>query len=89
MESSGVNAISIDQNVDTATAVNAVKKAVIVGNLDPVNVLWNKTPEFIKEKSKEVLDAGVALLAPGCGIVSKTPTVNLQAMVEMAKAHKY
>ena len=89
MESCGVNAISIDQNVDPATAVKAVKKAVIVGNLDPVNVLWNKTPEFVREKSKEVLDSGVALLAPGCGIVSKTPTVNLQAMVEMAKAHKY
>ncbi|WP_321417925.1 methylcobamide:CoM methyltransferase MtbA [uncultured Methanomethylovorans sp.] len=89
MESCGVNAISIDQNVDPATAVKAVQKAIIVGNLDPVNVLWNKTPEFVKEKSKEVLDAGVALLAPGCGIVSKTPTVNLQAMVEMAKAHKY
>ncbi|MBC7086447.1 MAG: hypothetical protein H5T43_08855 [Methanomethylovorans sp.] len=43
----------------------------------------------IKEKSKEVLDAGVALLAPGCGIVSKTPTKNLQAMIQMAKEHKY
>jgi [methyl-Co(III) methylamine-specific corrinoid protein]:coenzyme M methyltransferase len=89
METCGVNAISIDQNVDPAIAVQTVKKAVIVGNLDPVNVLWNKTPEFIKEKSKEVLDAGVALLAPGCGIVSKTPTKNLQAMIQMAKEHKY
>lgn len=88
MESSGVDGISIDQSVDVATAKSKVKKAVIVGNLDPVNVLWNKTPEFIKEKSKEVLDAGVSLLAPGCGIVSKTPNANLQAMVEMARNHK-
>lgn len=89
MESCGVNAISIDQNVDPATAVKNVKNAAIVGNLDPVNVLWNKDPAYIKEKSKEVLAAGVALLAPGCGIVSKTPTVNMQAMIEMAKNHKY
>ncbi len=89
MESSGVDAISVDQNVDVATAVGNVDKAVIVGNLDPVNVLWNQTPEVVKEESQKVLDAGVGLLAPGCGIVSKTPTENLQAMVEMAKSHKY
>ncbi|WP_094227652.1 methylcobamide:CoM methyltransferase MtbA [Methanolobus psychrotolerans] len=89
MESSGVDAISVDQNVDIATAVGKVDKAVIVGNLDPVNVLWNKDPDTIREQSQKVLDAGVGLLAPGCGIVSKTPTANLQAMVEMAKNHKY
>jgi [methyl-Co(III) methylamine-specific corrinoid protein]:coenzyme M methyltransferase len=88
MESSGVDGISVDQNVDVATAVGSVEKAVIVGNLDPVNMLWNQTPEAIKGQSQKVLDAGVGLLAPGCGIVSKTPTVNLQAMVEMAKNHK-
>jgi [methyl-Co(III) methylamine-specific corrinoid protein]:coenzyme M methyltransferase len=37
-------------------------------------MLWNRTPEEIKEQSQKVLDAGVGLLAPGCGIVSKTPT---------------
>jgi len=89
MESSGVDGISVDQNVDVATAVSKVNKAVIVGNLDPVNVLWNQTPEVVRERSQKVLDAGVGLLAPGCGIVSKTPTANLQAMVEMAKNHKY
>ncbi|WP_321429893.1 methylcobamide:CoM methyltransferase MtbA [uncultured Methanolobus sp.] len=89
METCGVDAISVDQNVDAATAVGNVKNALIVGNLDPVNMLWNQTPETIKEQSQKVLDAGIGLLAPGCGIVSKTPTENLQAMVEMAKSHKY
>jgi [methyl-Co(III) methylamine-specific corrinoid protein]:coenzyme M methyltransferase len=89
MESSGVDAISVDQNVDTATACGLVDKAVIIGNLDPVSALWKKTPEEIREISKDVLDAGVGLLAPGCGIVSKTPNANLQAMVEAAKNHKY
>ncbi|WP_342303775.1 methylcobamide:CoM methyltransferase MtbA [Methanolobus sp. ZRKC5] len=89
METCGVDGISVDQNVDAATAVGNVKNAVIVGNLDPVNMLWNRTPEEIKEESQKVLDAGIGLLAPGCGIVSKTPTENLQAMVEMAKSHKY
>jgi [methyl-Co(III) methylamine-specific corrinoid protein]:coenzyme M methyltransferase len=74
METCGVDAISVDQNVDAATAVGNVKNTVIIGNLDPVNMLWNQTPEAIKEESQKVLDAGIGILAPGCGIVSKTPT---------------
>ena len=89
MESCGVDGISVDQKVDIATARAKLEKAALIGNLDPVNMLWNQTPEAIKKESQKVLDAGVDLLAPGCGIVSKTPTVNLQAMVEMAKNHKY
>ncbi|WP_407355137.1 methylcobamide:CoM methyltransferase MtbA [Methanolobus sp. WCC5] len=89
MESSDVDAISVDQSVDVATAVGKVEKAVIVGNIDPVNMLWNQTPALIKEQSQKIIDAGVDLLAPGCGIVSKTPTENLQAMIEVAKNHKY
>lgn len=89
MESSGVDAISVDQSVDVATAKSKVKKAVIIGNLDPVAALWKGSPDSIKAVSQEAFDAGVDLLAPGCGIVSMTPNVNLQAMVEMAKNHKY
>lgn len=89
MESSGVDAISVDQSVDVKAAMDNAEKAVIVGNLDPVNVLWNKTPEVVKEKSQEVIDAGVPILAPGCGIVSKTPTENLQAMIDVIKNCKY
>jgi [methyl-Co(III) methylamine-specific corrinoid protein]:coenzyme M methyltransferase len=89
MEVCGVDAISVDQSVNVATAMDKVDRAIIIGNLDPVNVLWNRTPEIVRQKSKEVLDAGVPILAPGCGIVSKTPTENLRAMVEMIKEHKY
>jgi methyltransferase, MtaA/CmuA family len=89
MESSGVDAISVDQNVDVATALSKVDRAVLVGNLDPVSALWKMTPEDIRKVSKDILESGVGLLGPGCGIVSKTPNANLQAMVEMAKNHKY
>ncbi|TGC08720.1 methylcobamide:CoM methyltransferase MtbA [Methanolobus halotolerans] len=89
MESSDVDAISVDQNVDVATALSKVDSAVIIGNLDPVSVLWKKTPEQIREVSKDLLAAGAGLLGPGCGIVSKTPNANLQAMIEMAKGHTY
>jgi [methyl-Co(III) methylamine-specific corrinoid protein]:coenzyme M methyltransferase len=89
MELSDVDGISVDQSVDVAAAKSKVKKAVIIGNLDPVAALWKGSPDSIKEVSQKVIDAGVDLLAPGCGIVSKTPNANLQAMVKMAKNHKY
>lgn len=89
MDKTGVNSISVDQRVDIKTATGNVKDAIIVGNLDPVAVLWNGTLEEVEEASKKVLDAGVGLLTVGCGIVSMTPTANLQKMIECAKNHKY
>jgi len=89
MDKTGVNGISVDQKVDIKTATGNVKDAIIVGNLDPVAVLWNGTPEEIEEASKKVLEAGVGLLTVGCGTVSMTPTVNLQKMIECAKNHIY
>jgi len=89
MDKTGVNGISVDQRVDIKTATGNVKNAIIVGNLDPVAVLWNGTPEDIAEASKKALDAGVGFLTAGCGIVSMTPTANLQKMISCAKSHKY
>ncbi|MCS3924180.1 methylcobamide:CoM methyltransferase MtbA [Methanosalsum natronophilum] len=89
MDSSGFNAISIDQKVDVATAKSKVENSILIGNVDPVNTLWNKSPDEVREVSKGIIDAGIEILAPGCGIVSKTPTENLQAMIETAKEHNY
>jgi len=89
MDKAGVNGISVDQRVDIKTVTGSVKNAIIVGNLDPVAVLWNGIPESIAEASKKALDAGVGVLTAGCGIVSMTPTVNLQKMIECAINHRY
>ncbi len=89
MDRTGVNGISVDQRVDIKTANGNVENAIIIGNLDPVAVLWNGTPETVAEESKKALDAGVGLLSPGCGIVSMTPTANLQQMVKCAISYKY
>jgi [methyl-Co(III) methylamine-specific corrinoid protein]:coenzyme M methyltransferase len=89
MDKTGVNGISVDQRVDIKTANGNVENAIIIGNLDPVAVLWNGTPETVAEESKKALDAGVGLLSPGCGIVSMTPTANLQQMVKCAISYKY
>jgi [methyl-Co(III) methylamine-specific corrinoid protein]:coenzyme M methyltransferase len=89
MDKTGVNGISVDQRVDIKTAKGNAENAIIIGNLDPVAVLWNGNPEDIASASQKVLEAGVDLLSPGCGIVSMTPTANLQKLVECAKNHTY
>lgn len=89
MDKTGVNGISVDQRVDIKTATGNVENAIIVGNLDPVAMLWNGTPDEIAEASKKALDAGIGLLTAGCGIVSMTSTANLQTMVKCAINHRY
>jgi [methyl-Co(III) methylamine-specific corrinoid protein]:coenzyme M methyltransferase len=89
MDKTGSNGISVDQRVDVKTAKGNVENAIIIGNLDPVAVLWNGTPDDVAEASKKALDAGVGLLSPGCGIVSMTPSANLQTLVKCAINHKY
>jgi [methyl-Co(III) methylamine-specific corrinoid protein]:coenzyme M methyltransferase len=73
MGKTGVNGISLDQRVDVRTAKGNMEKAVIIGNLDLVTVLWKGTPDDVAAASKKALNAGVGLLSPGCGIVSVTP----------------
>lgn len=84
MDKTGVNGISVDQRVDVRIAKGNLENAVIIGNLDPVAVLWNGTPDDVAAASKKVLNAGIGLLSPGCGIISMTPTANLQTMVRCA-----
>ena len=89
MEESGCAAISVDQTVDIATAKTKVNSARIVGNIDPVAVLWKGSPEKVAEVTQKAIDDGVDIIAPGCGIVSKSPSANLKAMADTAKNHTY
>ena len=88
VDKTGVNGISVDQRVDIKTAKGNVENAVIIGNLDPVTVLWNGTPDDVSAASKKALNAGVGLLSPGCGIISMTSTANLQTIVRCTINHK-
>ncbi len=89
MEESGCTGISVDQTVDIATAKSKVSRATILGNIDPVAVLWKGNPESVAEVTQKAIDDGVDIIAPGCGIVSKSPNANLKAMADTAKKHTY
>ena len=89
MDRSGVEGISVDQKVNVQAAAETAKTAVIVGNLDPVQLMWKGTPAEIKEECAKVFERGARIVTIGCGTVSATPTENLKALVEYAKATKY
>lgn len=89
MDQAGFNAISVDQKVNIELASASAKNAVIVGNLDPVELLWKGTPESIQKQSELIFSKGSTIVTAGCGIVSATPTENLKALVNFAKNTSY
>ena len=88
MAETGSDAISVDQKVSIVEAKELIPpETILVGNVDPAHLLWRGTPEAVKEASIKCIDDGVDVLCPGCGIAPRTPTVNLQAIVEAARTH--
>lgn len=88
MAESGSKGLSLDQKVNVKRAKEIVGgKVAIIGNVDPVAVLLDGKPEDVKNASYRILEEGVDILAPGCGISPQTPLANMKAMVEAAKEY--
>jgi MtaA/CmuA family methyltransferase len=89
MVETGVAGISIDQKVSISNAKKiAGLKASVIGNLDPVKVLLTKKPLEVERECKRILEEGVDILAPGCGLSPQTPLDNIRAMVKAGKKYK-
>jgi uroporphyrinogen-III decarboxylase len=63
---------------------------VLLGNVDPVRVLRNGTPEQITQAVAEChRQAGARfIVGPGCEVPRDTPEANLRALVAYAHSHK-
>jgi uroporphyrinogen decarboxylase len=76
--------LDIDWMVDFAKAVQVFKGSgtAVSGNVDPVAVLMQGTPEFVREQVQHCIDAGAenTLIAAGCEVPAMTPDVNLAVM---------
>ena len=89
MIATGVDGLSIEEKVDPKEAVDIVDgRAALIGNLGVVNPLLQGTPDDVRKQAKVVCDAGFNVLNPGCGLASKVPKENLQALVETVKNYK-
>jgi uroporphyrinogen decarboxylase len=89
----GADIIEIDHKVDLAYAKQVVgDRACLIGNVDPVAVLLQGTPERVREASNACLDAAAAgggyVLGSGCVVPRITPLPNIRAMVQAAREYE-
>lgn len=80
----GVDAISLDQIMNLPEVAKEVPEdIVIIGNIDPINVLAKMTPEQVKEKTlklkREMKDFPNYIVSFGCTSLNNTPIENLKA----------
>jgi [methyl-Co(III) methanol-specific corrinoid protein]:coenzyme M methyltransferase len=60
---------------------------ILMGGVDTVTTLYLKDPATVKNECEKTIADRIQILAPGCAVAPGTPTENLRAMVEVAKAH--
>ena len=88
----GADILNLDSLVNLAEVKQVLgDKVCIKGNLDPVRVLLNGTPDTVREAAKACIQAGGAgggfILSPGCEVPRETPPENLEALIETAKTY--
>jgi len=79
---SGFEAVSLEEKVDMQYASETVGNDIcLIGNISPSNELLLQSPDVVKKVSKQCIEDGVRILAPGCGIAPHTSLSNIQAFV--------
>jgi uroporphyrinogen-III decarboxylase len=92
--STGIDILSADHAISLKSAREGVGSTIcLMGNVDPITVMWNGTPERIREESLRCIDEAGAdgrfILSAGCEVPKDTPIQNIQALVMAAKSYKF
>ncbi|HEY8477317.1 MAG TPA: uroporphyrinogen decarboxylase family protein [Chloroflexota bacterium] len=92
MADTGAAFLEIDHKADLRRAKAAVGGRVcLIGNVDPVAVLMQGTPEDVRQAAERCIEVAAAnggyILGTGCHVPRPTPMANLQALVATARAH--
>jgi len=90
MADTGAHILELDSKVDLKTAKARVGHRVcLMGNLNPVTVLWQGTPAAVTEAAEQAIrDAGQGggfILGSGCEVPVAAPQENLHAMVRATR----
>ncbi len=80
----GADAIAVDQLNDLAESRKILTDALLFGDIDPVEKLWQGTPAQIAEAVRAAKECGVDAVWPGCDLVPQTPIENLTAFLRAA-----
>lgn len=92
MAASGADVLELDHQVDVESAAATVGPEVAIwGNLDPVRVLAQGTPERVRRATRHLLQAVQRsghrrfVLSSGCTLAVETPAENLHVMLDTAR----
>ena len=88
MGQTGASILSLEPKASAKLARDKCGEDIILmGGVDTATTLFMKDADTVKQGSEETIADGIQILAPGCAVAPGTPTENLLAMVEVAKAH--
>ncbi|MEP9410589.1 MAG: MtaA/CmuA family methyltransferase [Candidatus Brocadia sp.] len=76
--------ISVDSVVNMGALREALPGKRLMGNVSTI-LLQNGPVSKIQTVSKNLIESGVDILAPACGLSAKTPVRHIRAMAETAK----
>jgi uroporphyrinogen decarboxylase len=84
MLESGAGIYHVSSPMDIVEALRQVEgKVILAGNLDPTGIFKNGTPEYVYEKTRELLNATRDyrnfIISSGCDLPPATPPANLGA----------
>ncbi|MBS7288362.1 MAG: hypothetical protein KIH01_06355 [Candidatus Freyarchaeota archaeon] len=84
-----VDGVAIDQSTPVSDArriLDYLKPGYpIIGNIDPVDVLYEGPEEKIRSAVRRAIDEGVSMVAPGSDFWIETPAKHISVMVESAR----
>lgn len=80
MASTGADGLSFEGSVDPSLARERAPDTALVGNVGPIDPLLTGGPDDVRRAAKRSADAGVDIIAPGCGVPPATTDANLQAL---------
>ena len=81
LAASGADALSVDQTNDLAASRQEVPDVLLFGNLDPVGLISQGTPDEIREAVASIVRSGADAVWPGCDLYPDVPLENLRALV--------
>ena len=88
MGQTGANILSLEPKASAKLARDKCGEDIILmGGVDTATTLFMKDADTVKQGCEETIADGIQILAPGCAVAPGTPTENLLAMVDVAKAH--
>jgi [methyl-Co(III) methanol-specific corrinoid protein]:coenzyme M methyltransferase len=88
MGQTGANILSLEPKASAKLArTKCGSDVILMGGVDTATTLFMKDADTVRQGSEETIADGIQILAPGCAVAPGTPTENLLAMVEVAKAH--